>query len=149
MKIIAMTTALLLAFASAVHAAEPAPPTAEAVAEAFHAALKKGDRDAALASLDDKVQIYEQGWVERSKAEYASSHLASDIKFTQATSSSQTSRTVEVVNDLAFVTSEGRTTGSFEGKPVDSITLETMVLRHTKAGWRIVHIHWSSRKPKA
>jgi ketosteroid isomerase-like protein len=31
---------------------------------------------------------------------------------------------------------------------VNSITLETMVLRRDADGWRIVHIHWSSRKPK-
>ena len=116
--------------------------------DAFHAALEKGDGERAKSLLDDAVQIYEQGWVEHSKAEYVKEHLPSDLKFSQATTSTQASRSGVLLGDLAYVSSEGRTTGTFEGKPVDSITLETMVLRRSAGGWRIVHIHWSSRKAK-
>ena len=128
--------------------AAPAYEEAAHVVDAFHAALDKGDRDAALAALDDAVAIYEQGWVESSKADYAKEHLGADLKFAQSTKSEHTSRTGALLGDLAYVTTEGRTTGTFEGKPVNSITLETMVLRRDGEGWRIVHIHWSSRKPK-
>jgi ketosteroid isomerase-like protein len=34
--------------------------------------------------------------------------------------------------------------GAYKGKPVDRLTTETMVLRKTPDGWRIVHVHWSS-----
>ena len=121
------------------------PDVAKAV-DAFHGALQKGDRAAALASLDEKVQIYEQGWVEHSRAEYEANHLASDLKFAQATSTTQTARDIAVLREFGYVTTESRTTGTFEGKSVDSINLETMVLRLSEKGWRIVHIHWSSRK---
>ena len=145
MRLISCAAALVLA-AAPVHAA-PADAGAERVVDAFHDALTNGDAAAALSCLDDTVQIYEQGWVEHTKADYASAHLPADVKFAAATKSSRTARSADVVGDLAYVSSEGRTTGSFEGKPVNSITLETMILRRTDSGWRIVHIHWSSRKP--
>ncbi len=137
--------------------AAPQPPVPEKIAaigeaanavDAFHDALVKGDRQAAQALLDDKVQIYEQGSVERSKAEYASHHLESDAAFAAATARTQTARSGTILGDLAYVISEGTVTGTFKGKAIDSITLETMVLRRAQGGWRIVHIHWSSRTPK-
>ena len=48
------------------------------------------------------------------------------------------------VGNIAWITSEVRTTGTYKGKAVDRRTVETMVLRRAKAGWKIVHIHWSS-----
>jgi len=138
---------------------EGAPPAAvpqenSAIAEpartvdAFHDALTKGDGAAALALLDDNVQIYEQGWVERSKAEYASHHLASDAEFSAATVRTRTARSGVILGDVATVISEGNVAGTFKGKAIHSITLETMVLRREQSGWRIVHIHWSSRDAK-
>jgi ketosteroid isomerase-like protein len=48
--------------------------------------------------------------------------------------------------DVGWVTSTFRVQGIFEGKPVDSLAAETMVLSRTPTGWRIRSIHWSSRK---
>ena len=36
-----------------------------------------------------------------------------------------------------------------DGQPVKLLGTETAVLRLEDGTWRIVHIHWSSRKPKA
>jgi hypothetical protein len=46
---------------------------------------------------------------------------------------------------VAWVSTEGRTTGSFKGKAIDLLTTETMILRRMAGDWRIVHIHWSSQ----
>jgi ketosteroid isomerase-like protein len=35
-----------------------------------------------------------------------------------------------------------------DGKPMTIASTETMVLRSTGTGWKIVHIHWSSRVRK-
>jgi ketosteroid isomerase-like protein len=35
-----------------------------------------------------------------------------------------------------------------DGKPMTIASTETMVLRSTGAGWKIVHVHWSSRVKK-
>jgi ketosteroid isomerase-like protein len=136
--------------ASAGEMSAPSGAFAEAAAtvDAFHNSLAKGDVTAAQALLDDQVLVYEQGHVERSKAEYASHHLASDAQFSAATKRTQTARGGAVFGDIAYVTSEGRVAGTFNGRPIDLVTLETMALRRDGDAWRIVHIHWSSRAAK-
>lgn len=119
-----------------------------AVVDRFHAALARGDTDAALALLADDVLIFESGGAERSKAEYAAHHLGADAKFAQAVPRSVTSRSGAAIGDVAWVATEGRTTGTYDGRPIDSLSTETMVLRKAPAGWKITHIHWSSAKAK-
>jgi hypothetical protein len=50
------------------------------------------------------------------------------------------------LRSMAWIATEGRTTGIFTGKPIDQLTTETMVLRQAGGAWKIVHIHWSSGK---
>ncbi|HVF37195.1 MAG TPA: nuclear transport factor 2 family protein [Sphingomicrobium sp.] len=117
---------------------------AAATVDAFHAALRRGDTRSAAALLSDDVLIFEAGGVERSKAEYASHHLAADAAFTKAAPSVMTRRAGDASGSFAWVASEGRTTGSYNGKAVDRTTAETMMLRRVGRAWKIVHIHWSS-----
>lgn len=117
---------------------------AASVVDAFHAALEHGDTDAALALLADDVLIFEGGAAERSKTEYAQHHLAADAAFSAAVPNTRSRRMARAGADLAWVASEGRTTGQFNGRAVDSLSAETMVLRRQADGWRITHIHWSS-----
>ena len=119
---------------------------ASAAVDAFHAALARADATAALALLDDSVQIFEQGEVERSRSEYASQHLPSDIEFSRTTQSMQTSRSGAADGDFAYVMSERKTAGRYNNKDIKVIGIETMVLYRKPDGWRIVHVHWSSRK---
>lgn len=123
--------------------AKPARPAA-AVVDAFHAALRRGDTKAALGFLAKDALIFEAGGVERGRQEYASHHLAADAAFAQAVPAKTMRRAGGVVGNLAWIASEGRTTGTYKGKPVDRRTVETMVLRRSGIGWKIVHIHWSS-----
>ncbi len=148
-KVTAAASLLLLAATATSHASvSECFESVTRTVDAFHSALKSGDADAAKSTLADNLLVYEQGWVERSKAEYVTNHLESDVKFAQATTSEVTQRSCSTISAFAYVSTEGHTTGTFEGKPVDSITLETMILRHDGQAWHIVHIHWSSRKPK-
>jgi len=124
---------------------QPAAAEAAAAVDAFHAALENGDTGAALALLADDVLILEGGSAERSKAEYAASHLAADAEFSAAVPNVRTHRTVRAVGDSAWVASEGRTQGQFNGRPINSLSAETIVLQRDAAGWRITHIHWSSQ----
>jgi ketosteroid isomerase-like protein len=114
------------------------------VVDAFHTALEHGDTEGALALLADDVLIFESGDAERSRAEYAEHHLAADAAFSAAVPSIRSRRVARADGDGAWVASESRTTGAFNGRPVDSLTVETMVLRRAADGWRITHIHWSS-----
>ena len=155
-----MMLAVLLSFAAAPVVAAPTAATtqaatlpaaarpAAAVVDSFHAALRSGNRDAALTLLADDVLILEGGGAERSKAEYAEHHLESDSAFSREVPSQMSRRTAGVAGNMVWIASEGRTTGSFRGRAIDRVTAETMVLRRTKQGWRIAHIHWSSANPR-
>lgn len=116
--------------------------------DAFHAALKAGDTAAALALMAPDVMIFEEGGAERSRDEYASHHLGSDAAFAAASEATLARRSGWADGDVAWITSEGRTTGQFNGRAVDRLTAETMVLKRHAEGWRIHHIHWSSRAPR-
>jgi ketosteroid isomerase-like protein len=156
MRPIVLVLALSVAAALTTAGAEPTkeaalPPENVALAEAtkvvdaFHAALKKGDKAAAQNLLDDHVEIFEQGGIERSKAEYASKHLDSDIAFSAATTRTRKSHGGAMLGNLAYFTSESTVTGTFKKQPVNLMAIETMVLHKSPKGWKILHIHWSSR----
>jgi ketosteroid isomerase-like protein len=125
-------------------AVDPAAQPAAAVVDSFHAALKRGDGKAALALLDDNLVVFESGGAELSKAEYQAKHLDADMEFVKAIDESLTRRSGHVEGDLAWIETQGRTSGSFHGKKVDRATTETMILKREGGAWKIVHIHWSS-----
>lgn len=127
----------------------PAPArAAAAVVDGFHAALARGDTQAALTFMADDALIFEGGAVERSKSEYAAHHLAADAAFSQAVPGIRHHRSGDAIGDIAWIASEGHTTGTYKDKPVDRITTETMVLKRDGDSWKIVHIHWSSAAQK-
>lgn len=117
---------------------------AAATVDAFHSALRKGDTRSAAALLSDNALIFEAGGAERSKAEYAAQHLPADAEFSKAVASAITRRAGGTSGMLAWIATEGRARGTYNGKAVDSVTVETMLLWRVGAKWKIVHIHWSS-----
>jgi ketosteroid isomerase-like protein len=118
--------------------------TAAGTVDAFHAALRRGDVRSAAVLLADDALIFEEGGVERTKAEYVAHHLPADATFSQVVSSIVTRRAGSSTGTFAWIATEGRSTGAFKGKPVDRTTTETMLLRRVGRNWRIFHIHWSS-----
>jgi hypothetical protein len=117
--------------------------------DAFQRALAEGRRDAALALLSPKVQIFESGFVERSRDEYAGHHLDGDIEFLRGTKSQLLRQEERRAGATAIVMRETETTGTYKNAPVHLFGLETAVLEQQGDGWLIVHLHWSSRKAKA
>lgn len=115
---------------------------------AFHGALHAGDKDKALSLLSAEVLIYESGYVERSRDEYAHHHLAGDIEFAKVTTRSVLKHRERIDGNIATVLEETETTGTVKGKPVHSFGVETAMLEKKGDGWVIVHVHWSSRKAK-
>ena len=137
--------------AKATHAAASLDESAQApakVVDAFHAALRRGDTAPALAMLSDDAVIFESGGVERGKAEYASHHLEADAAFTKAVPSQLVRRSGAAWGAVAWVLTEGRTTGTFKDRPVDRLTTETALLRRQGNAWLITHFHWSSAATK-
>jgi ketosteroid isomerase-like protein/mono/diheme cytochrome c family protein len=129
-----------------VHEAKADAPIA--AAKALHEALSSGNAKQVEALLDANVLILEGGNVERSRKEYAAHHMPSDLKFMQAVTYKLERQSGDTVGDLAWVVSEARLTGTREGKPVDLVSTETLVLKKAGADWKVVHIHWSSRPAK-
>ncbi|HEX9966170.1 MAG TPA: nuclear transport factor 2 family protein [Allosphingosinicella sp.] len=126
----------------------PEPARAAAVAvDAFHSALRRGDAKAALMLVADDALVFEEGRVERSKAEYALHHAGADAAFSKAVPAKRLRRTGGGTADLAWVATESRTKGRYNGADVDRIMVETMILRRDSGAWKIVHIHWSSALP--
>jgi ketosteroid isomerase-like protein len=119
---------------------------AAATVDAFHGALRRGDTRAAAALLAKDALIFEAGGVERSKAEYEAHHLPADAEFSRTVSSAVTRRAGRSDGALAWIASEGRTTGTYRGRTLDVQTTETMILRRAGGVWKIVHIHWSSSR---
>jgi ketosteroid isomerase-like protein len=119
--------------------------TPEATVDAFHRALAAGHREEALALLAPDAVIFESGGAEMSRDEYANHHLAADMEFSAAAPARVLDRKQDSGGDTAWVLSRTEAKGSFRGREVHSRGTETMLLRQTAAGWRIVHIHWSSQ----
>lgn len=135
---------LLLAVGTTLANAQSGPSS---VWDGFHAAIVNADRAAAASALANDVQIYESGFVERSRDEYLTQHFAEDAKFAKAVTRKVLKREETVAESMAVIMEETETRGSYEGKPVKLIGLETAILRLNGGNWQIVHIHWSSRKP--
>lgn len=118
--------------------------TARAAVARFHAALAAGDSAAALGLLAPDALILESGTIE-TREEYRSGHLAADIEFAKVTTHEPAPASVTERGDAAWVSTAGRTTGTFRGRAVDVNSAELMVLTRTPEGWRIAAVHWSSR----
>ena len=119
-----------------------------AIVDAFHLALHRGDILGAAALLAEDALIFEEGGAERSKAEYAAHHLPADAAFSKVVASTILRRSGGAAGNVAWIATEARLTGIHEGKAVGRLTTETMLLRRTKNGWKITHVHWSSRAAK-
>lgn len=125
-----------------------APAAADAVAavERFSAALAAGDVDGAAAELDPAVLILESGGMERSRDEYLAGHAKADAAFLKEAQVSLRRRTAQASGELAWVGSDSAIRAKKDGGVLAMDATETMVLRKTAQGWKIVHIHWSSRR---
>ena len=124
----------------------------------FHAALAAGDSVTALRLLAPDARILESGAVE-SQEEYRRHHLPADIAFAQAVPSIHVVHGVVVMGDVAWVSSRSESKGTWNGRAVNSVGAELVVLSrnphaaHAAAGgaspWVIRAIHWSSRRGKS
>jgi len=111
----------------------------------FHAALNSGDEQTAMSALSPDVLIFESGGAERSRAEYASHHMKSDMAFLAQMGHDEISQNASEQGDTAWIVTESRIYGHYKDKDIDIVSTETAVLKLGEDGWKIVHLHWSSR----
>lgn len=132
-----------LSFAAAAFAEEPSETLA-----AFHAAIAAGDKTKASALMAPEIAVYESGYVEASRSQYASHHLADDIGFAKTTARKVLKHSQRIEGNVAVIWEETETTGTAHGKPIHAFGTETALLEKRPDGWTIIHVHWSSRKAK-
>ncbi len=133
-------------------AAGPAAPDAQAgaglvpteVVDAFHAALANGDRAGVIRQLATDLTIYEQGFVERGRDAYAQGSMPNDITFASLVKRQVLQRDAWEDGNVAWVLTLSSVTGDFGDQKLSLVNTETLVLRRTGQGWKIVHIHRSA-----
>ena len=134
------------ATAAAANVDVPAAATAAvAVVERFNTALSNGDLATVGSLLAADVLILESGGAERSREEYLGHHAVSDAAFLKGAHRQLLRQRARVAGEFAWVGTESELHAQKDGKPLTVQSTETMVLKQTADGWRIVHIHWSSR----
>ena len=110
----------------------------------FKEALRAGDSLAVLELLHPDASVYEGGHAE-TRDQYRSGHLRSDIAFLGAVDTETTWDGIVAGSDVAVYMSEYTVQGEYRGREIDAHGTETIALVLTEDGWRIRHIHWSSR----
>ena len=118
------------------------------VVEAFYAGMATGQQAKVEALMLPEVQIYESGYVERSRADYTAHHLPEDIAYAKTSKTKILKRDVAEMGDVAIVTSETETVDQAGKDAATYAGTETMVLKRVNSEWRIAHVHWSSHKLK-
>jgi ketosteroid isomerase-like protein len=131
-------------------AAAPAEPrTPSETVDAFHKALRQGDGRGALEYLAGDVSIFEQGFAESSREDYAKAQLADAAEFARATERRVLRRESGQDTGSAWVLSMTLTTGQFGDRQLALEGAETMLLRRVGDAWKIAHIHWSAHPQAA
>lgn len=130
--------------ASAMDVPQAAQPAMEIV-DQFGKALASGDLKTVGDLLDPAVLILESGGAERSREEYLGHHAIADAAFLKGAHQQIKRRIARISGETVWVGSESELHATKDGKATTTLSTETMVLNRTPQGWRIVHIHWSSR----
>jgi len=115
-----------------------------AVVSRFHTALTSGNAAGAMAVVGADAVFLEAGGVE-TRAEYEKNHLPADIEFEKDVPMKRGALRVVVSGDAAWTTCTTELKGTFQGRAIDSIGTEMMVLSRTAGGWQIRAVSWSSR----
>ena len=119
--------------------------SAEETADSLYTGLKTGDTELLQSIMDPQVLIFESGGVESSWEEYASHHLGADMTFMANMSREIISRKILEQGEIFVIATQARLSGTYRDEQIDSTSDETLVLQKKEQGWRITHIHWSSR----
>jgi ketosteroid isomerase-like protein len=113
--------------------------------EAFYAGMKTGDAAAVMRGVAPDAIFLESGRQE-TRAEYEGGHLPADMEFERAVAGKRGPLTVNLIGDVAWISAMTEYEGTFEGKPVNFVGAQLMVLTRTGGRWLIRSVHWSSRR---
>jgi len=147
-KTLVIASALAALSASSTVADEKEAAEVLSAVHSFHAALTRGDAQAALMLLAQDTVILESGSAQ-SREEYGREHLGGDIAFAKGAQTTRANETVYHEGGVAWTTATTRGQGNFNGRKIDSSGVELIVLTKQDGKWRIRAIHWSSHANKS
>lgn len=120
----------------------------EAVASDFQRAMGEGYAEGVVRHLAPEVVIFEGGEVvAASGGAYIRGSLQADLRYAATVRRQLVHRKTTVSGEMAVVMSQTRNQGTFEGRAINLMRTETLVLRWIEGAWKIIHIHWSGYEP--
>ena len=122
----------------------PAARDADAVVTRFFDALSKGDLAGAREQLDPGVVVITNATIRGGRDAYMTEQARADADFLKQSQRGLLRRDAQGDGQLTWVLSE-KVFRTGKGAP-DTRTVETIVLAKSPGGWKIVHIHWSTRQ---
>lgn len=144
----------LVALGAPVQAAEMQDRAADeaavrAVLGQYRAAVERLDAAGTERLFAPDSQIFENGGVEGTYANYLAHHLGPELRAFRSFRFSEVNVEVRFEGPVALATeSYSFRIEPAQGAPVERRGVTTSVLRRTDAGWRIVSSHNSSRAPR-
>src|SRR5690606_7053108 len=102
--------------------------------------------DKVLDLLAKDALVYEQGFAETSRDEWARKQLGTAIAFARDTERRVVRRQASEAGDAAWVISTTQTLLDVGERKLMLEGAETAILRRDGADWRIVHLHWSAHE---
>jgi ketosteroid isomerase-like protein len=145
----ALSLGVVVVILSGLSAACGAAPASDdevvAPLQAFYAAMKTGDKAAAMAQIAPDAVFVESGKLE-TRAEYETNHLPADIDFEKQITGKRSPWQVKTQGDTAWVIATTEYDGTVDGAPLNFVSAQLAVLTRTSGEWKIRSIHWSSRR---
>jgi ketosteroid isomerase-like protein len=118
--------------------------------KSFDAAFVAKDLDKLAAFYHPDVTIYEGTGVNNGWPNYRDTHLGPELKSFSGLEFGHTNASVRMLGDhFAYATSEFFLKTQMNGKALDLIGRETVVLEHADGAWKIRHAHMSTRSRPA
>ena len=144
MHALVLSAVLLAACAPAQSPADQEAAVSAAV-KTFQTAMDTGDGPTVMRYIADDALMMEGGTIEN-RMQYETDHLPADLEFAKGMTATRKPVQQTVRGDVAWVRTSTEFKGTFEGKPLALLGLETMVMTRETDGWKIKALHWSSRR---
>ncbi len=116
-----------------------------AAAKEFQTAMDTGDAPTVMRYIADDALMMEGGTIEN-RMQYEQNHLPADLEFAKGMTAKRMPVQQTVRGDVAWVRTSTEFRGTFEGKPLALLSLETMVMTREPEGWKIKALHWSGMR---
>ena len=116
-----------------------------AAVKAFQTAMDTGDGPTVMRYIHDDALMMEGGTIE-DRMQYEKNHLPADLEFAKGMTAKRMPVRQTVNGDVAWVRTSTEFRGTYEGKPLALLSLETMVLTREVDGWKVRALHWSGQR---